>query len=202
MTSTINGITSTSLSLTPYQTAPTLTAPSAPVAELNGVVIDIDFPATQFPLGEYVLYRKDITSAFNEVFSSTANNHTDTTIPPGTSQVCYKLAYRDQCGNMSELSDEICIVLSTTLGIPNAFSPNGDGINDLFKINDGIYANFNLKIFNRWGSMVFNSTDPSQGWDGQFEGQPANGGTYLYQISFQNADNLLITKTGSFVLIR
>jgi len=203
MTSIINGVTSTSINRTPFETSPpTLTAPSQPSVELAGSTIELNFPSTDFPLGEYVLYRKDITDDFNEIFSTSANSHTDTTIPGGTAQVCYKLAYRDECGNISELSDEVCIVLSSSLSIPNAFSPNGDGINDVFKINDGIYPNFSFMIFNRWGSLIFNTTDPSLGWDGSYEGQPANGGTYHYQISFQNADNLRITKTGSFVLIR
>lgn len=198
-----NGIVSTSISESPFENTPIVfAAPAAPDVELTGAVVEIDFPPTDFPLGEYGLYRKDITDSFNEVFSSSSSSHTDTTIPPGTAEVCYRLAYRDRCGNLSELSEEICIVLSSSLGIPNAFSPNGDGINDIFKINDGIYANFNILIYNRWGNLVFHSVDPSQGWDGQFEGQPATSGTYLYRISFQNADNLLITKTGSFVLIR
>ena len=203
MTTTINGIVSNSIIRIPFESgSPTLPAPEPPTAELTGAVMNITFPSTNFPLGQYLLFRKDLTADFVEVFSTSSNQHTDTTIPGGTGQVCYKIAYADECGNISALSDEICIVLSTTLGIPNAFSPNGDGVNDIFKITDGIYANFKMAIFNRWGTIVFNSTDPSVGWDGQFEGQPVNSGTYLYQISFQNADNLLITRTGSFVLIR
>lgn len=203
MQTTSSGVVSTSISETPFENTPIiLGAPAAPNAELTGAVVEINFPSTNFPLGEYVLYRKDITDTFNEVFSSSSSSLTDTTIPPGTAEVCYKLAYRDRCDNISELSEEVCLVLSSSLGIPNAFSPNGDGVNDIFKINDGIYANFSILIYNRWGNLVFNSEDPSQGWDGQFEGQPATSGTYLYRISFQNADNLLITRTGSFVLIR
>lgn len=203
MQTTSNGVVSTSIVKTPFEnTSIVLGAPASPDVELTGAVVEVSFPSTNFPLGEYVLYRKDITDSFNEVFSSTSSSLTDTTIPPGTAEVCYRLAYRDPCGNISELSEEVCLVLSSSLGIPNAFSPNGDGINDIFKINDGIYANFSILIYNRWGILVFNTEDPSQGWDGQFEGQPATSGTYLYRISFQNADNLLITKTGSFVLIR
>lgn len=203
MQTTSNGVVSTSISETPFENTPIiLGAPAAPNAELTGAVAEINFPSTNFPLGVYVLYRKDITDTFNEVFSSSSSSLTDTTIPPGTAEVCYRLAYRDRCDNISELSEEVCLVLSSSLGIPNAFSPNGDGVNDIFKINDGIYANFSILIYNRWGNLVFNSEDPSQGWDGQFEGQPATSGTYLYRISFQNADNLLITRTGSFVLIR
>lgn len=203
MTTDINGILSTSISQVPFESSPPLPpAINAPNAQLNGAVVEVSFSTTPIRLGEYVLYRKDITTSFNEVFSTSVSGLTDTTIPPGTAEACYKLAYRDECGNISELSDEVCLILATSLGIPNAFSPNGDGVNDIFKINDGIYANFSMLIYNRWGSLVFNTDDPTQGWDGEFEGTAANTGTYLYRISFQNADNLVITKTGSFVLIR
>lgn len=203
MTTDINNVVSTSIVQIPFESAPAmLPATIAPNAEVQGVVVELSFPSTIFDLGEYIIFRKDINPDFQEVFRSTSTNFTDTTIPAGASQVCYKLAYEDECGNRSELSDEICLVLSTSLGIPTAFSPNGDGVNDIFKINDGIYNNFKIAIFNRWGTVVFNSEDPTIGWNGEFEGQPVNGGTYLYQISFQNADNLLITQRGSFVLIR
>lgn len=203
MTTTINGIVSTSGSFIPFDAnPPTLPSPADPIAVLNGAVVNLTFPSTNFSLGEYILYRKDIDRDFQEVFRISSTQLTDTTIPGGTKEVCYQIAYADECGNISALSGEICIVISTSLSIPNAFSPNGDGVNDIFKINDGIYANFRLSIFNRWGTLLFSSTDPTQGWDGDFEGQPVNSGTYLYQLTFQNADNLPITKSGSFVLIR
>lgn len=203
MTTTINGIISTSGSFVPFDaTPPTLPSPGDPIAVLNGAVVNVTFPSTNFSLGEYILYRKDIDPSFQEVFRTASTQLTDTTIPGGTKEVCYQIAYADECGNISALSGEICIVISSSLSIPNAFSPNGDGVNDIFKINDGIYANFRLSIFNRWGAQLFTSTDPTQGWDGEFEGQPVNSGTYLYRLTFQNADNLPITKSGSFVLIR
>ncbi len=203
MVTVINNVVSTSVVITPFDGLPyTLPAPLPPLAEINGAVVTIGLPSTNFPLSNYILHRKDIDNDFNEVFTTSSNQITDTTIPPGTGQVCYKVSYIDECGNISALSDEICLVLSTNLGIPNAFSPNGDGINDEFKISDGIYNNFVLMIYNRWGNLIFNSNDPSIGWDGNFDGQPVNSGTYRYKLSFQNADNLTISKTGSFILIR
>lgn len=179
-----------------------LPSPEAPEAVVDGAVVELSFPQTYFGLGEYVLYRKDIDDNFNEIRRTNANALLDTTIPGGTGQVCYQLAYTDECGNISELSQEICLVLSTSLGVPNAFSPNGDNINDEFRIADGIYANFQMSIYSRWGTPVFSTTDPLEGWDGTFEGEPVKAGTYLFRISFENADNLPITRTGSFVLIR
>lgn len=200
---TDDGIVSTGILMKPFEsTSILLPSPPPNVASIRGSLVELTLPPTHFPLGEYIVYRKDTGPDFQEVFRTASANYTDTTIPSGTSEVCYRIAYMDECGNQSEVSTESCLVLSTSLGVPNAFSPNGDQINDEFKISEGIYANFKMAIFNRWGTLVYYGTDPAKGWNGDYEGQPARSGTYLYRISFQNADNLLITKSGSFVLIR
>lgn len=70
--------------------------------------------------------------------------------------------------------------------VPNAFSPNYDGINDDFiafpQCND--IGDFDMKVFNRWGSLVFESDDVNVGWDGNWRGQKAETGVYIYTISF------------------
>jgi gliding motility-associated-like protein len=72
--------------------------------------------------------------------------------------------------------------------IPNAFSPNGDGINDNFNISYNIntfpISNFVLHIFNRWGEEIFQSDDISRGWDGKKNGNPCPDGVYVYKIVF------------------
>ncbi len=198
-----NGIISIGPPMVPFENT-TITLPPTPFpnATVQGALVRIELPPTNFTLGEYIIYRKDISEQYSEIERSTSSTISDTTIPAGTGEVCYQIGYTDECGNVSELSQEICLVLSTSLGVPNAFSPDGDGINDEFKILDGIYNNFTLTVYNRWGIIMFRTSDPSQGWDGNFEDQPAKAGTYLFKITFENADNLPITSTGSFILIR
>ncbi len=69
---------------------------------------------------------------------------------------------------------------------PTAFSPNGDGLNDHFKI---LHLRFDkliqLQIFNRFGQLVFDTSDPSKGWDGTFQGAPAPVGTYFYHATVE-----------------
>jgi gliding motility-associated-like protein len=72
--------------------------------------------------------------------------------------------------------------------VPNAFSPNGDGINDIFQIKFP-HSTFNiqhstLSIFNRWGEEIFQSDDIHQGWDGKKNGKDCPGGVYVYKIVF------------------
>ena len=68
--------------------------------------------------------------------------------------------------------------------IPNAFSPNGDGKNDVFFI-EGIQETFvNLKIFNRWGELFYDSNNIRDGWDGTFQGKAAKEDIYVYVLKY------------------
>ena len=70
--------------------------------------------------------------------------------------------------------------------IPNVFSPNFDGVNDklLAYPQCSDVSDFDFKIFNRWGSLIFQSNDINQGWDGKYKGRQADNGTYVYTLSF------------------
>ena len=89
--------------------------------------------------------------------------------------------------------------------VPNAFSPNEDGLNDEFKAitTSNQITSFHLFIYNRWGEQIFESSDISQGWDGEYKGQPSPGGAYVYKIVYtisQMPD--VISISGVVVLVR
>ncbi len=65
---------------------------------------------------------------------------------------------------------------------PNAFSPNADGINDVFFPKGDGFDKYHLSIFDRWGNELFASDNPSIAWDGTFEGKPVQSGVYNYKI--------------------
>ncbi len=89
------------------------------------------------------------------------------------------------------------------LWAPNAFSPNGDGKNDVFRIrgNLGKIEKFGLSVYNRWGERIYHSMDKSQGWDGMFRGSPALIGTYSYLLEYEIAGKPYQMK-GDFHLVR
>jgi len=72
--------------------------------------------------------------------------------------------------------------------IPNAFTPNGDGLNDVFGAIPRLdYINqYRISIFNRWGQMIFDTSDLNQGWDGTFKGEACQAGFYVYRIVYQD----------------
>jgi gliding motility-associated-like protein len=88
------------------------------------------------------------------------------------------------------------------ISMPDAFSPNGDGKNDVFRIMDlGRHPLTDFRIFNRWGEIVFDTTDPMQGWDGSHEGVAQDMDVYYYIVKFK-CDGKATTKLGQVTLIR
>lgn len=69
--------------------------------------------------------------------------------------------------------------------VPNVFSPNGDGINDLFlPATNCTFSDFNMKIFARWGTLLYETNDPDRGWAGAHRGEALPSTTYLYFIEY------------------
>ena len=92
------------------------------------------------------------------------------------------------------------------VNVPNAFTPNGDGINDVFQV---VMSNapFELvvNIFDRWGELIYTSTDPDAFWDGTYDGTPAQDGVYVYTVRYRSiADAGVVSKqlTGHVTLLR
>lgn len=81
-------------------------------------------------------------------------------------------------------------VSESKLDMPNAFSPNGDGINDVYKAKSGYQSivEFHAYIFNRWGQKLYEWTDPAGGWDGKYNGKDVKQGVYYVLVKAKGAD--------------
>jgi len=85
---------------------------------------------------------------------------------------------------------------------PNAFTPNGDGRNETFKvITDNRLQAFHLEIFNRWGQVIFETADPHKGWDGTFNGRTAPNGTYVWKCWYKKSEQTTNLQ-GTLILTR
>ena len=94
-------------------------------------------------------------------------------------------------------------VLSHTQAFaPNAFSPNGDGNNDVFQIYGEDIKTLDMKVFNRWGELVYSTTNSMAGWDGSYKGQMQMPGVYTYITVITYLDNSQETKKGTVTLLR
>ncbi|WP_373515309.1 gliding motility-associated C-terminal domain-containing protein [Persicitalea sp.] len=86
------------------------------------------------------------------------------------------------------------------LFVPDAFSPNGDGINDLFEIKGEVAADYDLTVFSSWGTIIFHSQSITQSWDGKMNGTPLPPGIYVYKIR-TGADGVSVVKSGSVLVL-
>jgi gliding motility-associated-like protein len=92
----------------------------------------------------------------------------------------------------------------SSVDVPTAFTPNGDGVNDVIYVDGwGIKKLNYFRVYNRWGQLLFESNDINIGWDGNYNGVPQNMETYVYQVSVETyIDAEPLTKSSTFKLIR
>lgn len=88
------------------------------------------------------------------------------------------------------------------LAVPTAFSPNGDGVNDVLFVRGSNFVEFELMIFSRWGEMVFRTTNISDGWDGTYKGKPVPVDAYNYYLGGTCVDGQFSTSKGTITLLR
>ena len=126
------------------------------------------------------------------------------------------IVFADQTGEYSvrvfnqceEILDTITIFECERcdLFVPNAFSPNFDGINDEFKTFTGCELTaFELKLFDRWGNLIFATTDPNEGWDGTFNGKRVTNDVFVWYADYTVVENLIprtILRTGDVSILR
>jgi gliding motility-associated-like protein len=86
--------------------------------------------------------------------------------------------------------------------VPNAFTPNGDGQNDVLYVKSNVAYEVDFKIYDRWGELVFATTDLSNGWDGTFHGQKVDPGVFVYHLNVICYNKEVFKKKGNITVIR
>lgn len=94
------------------------------------------------------------------------------------------------------------ITLTDGIYIPNAFSPNGDGLNDVLQVYGAIIREVHFMIFNQWGEKVFESNSQSLGWNGAYKGKGQPSGVYIYVCKLKLLDGSEVERKGSVNLVR
>ena len=114
----------------------------------------------------------------------------------------YIVTTTDANGCISSDSVTVFVVTEPYFTFPNAFSPNGDGINDIFRSHYYQITTLDLKIFNRWGQLIFETDKPELGWDGTFKGVDQTIGVYVYEATGVTISGTQIFKKGNVTLLR
>lgn len=170
------------------------------------------------PLGEQVRITPTINfTAVDYSWSSDSDEIPCTSIPdcgsitwtPTQTQRVYLTATDAQGCSVSD-SLQVEVVPDYTLYIPNAFSPNADGVNDYFSVYGPaprVSAIQRMQIFDRWGQLMYDAADlpansPSTGWNGTAKGQAVSEGVYLYQLEVRFLNGRVLGFSGEVVVVR
>ena len=111
------------------------------------------------------------------------------------------IGYLDGCKAIDTITIHV-IDLGDAIYVPNTFTPNGDGQNDLFgAVHYGNIDSYSMSIYNRWGQLVFESNTINDWWDGSYKNQIQQGGLYVYYVRVE-MNNHPVLKTGQVQLMR
>jgi len=125
----------------------------------------------------------------------------DSQIMP-TSSGCYKVQAVTSAG--CKAIDEVCIEVTNEFAIyiPNIFTPNYDGLNDVFLVYGTGITKLEMNIFDRWGEKLFTSNDQKKGWDGTSKGVECKDDVYTYLVNYTTMDGKKHTKTGHVTILK
>ncbi|MBK9190312.1 MAG: gliding motility-associated C-terminal domain-containing protein [Crocinitomicaceae bacterium] len=114
----------------------------------------------------------------------------------------YTVVFTDVNGCSAEDSVLVYINFIEAIDVPQAFSPNGDNNNDILFVKGYGITSLDFKIYNRYGEMVFHTTDQNIGWDGKFKNRDENPGVFVWVLTYTTVENSGNIKTGNTTLIR
>ena len=121
---------------------------------------------------------------------------------PDTGSHSFSMLVVNDYGCRDSSSETVFIKPDPTHFMPNSFSPDGDGVNDRFRIYfDKRPEVFWVRIYNRWGQLIYFSTDPDEGWDGTFKGKEVESEVYVLKFSAIIEGTLVTSKLFHNVLL-
>ncbi len=167
----------------------------------------VNLPDTTVVIGEPVIldaYSEDIAAySWFPNYNISCTDCPTVTVTP-FEQTYYEVTVTDTAGCFTVTYDaDIDIVKKYTVDVPSAFTPNGDGINDILYVRGwGIEDLIFFRIFNRYGEIVFETKDKNKGWDGNYKGKQQSTETYTYWVTVRTYDNQLISKRGTVKLLK
>lgn len=125
-----------------------------------------------------------------------------TVITRPTETLVYIVTYGEPGGCVTSDTVTVFVNFAAAVGVPAAFSPNGDGVNDQLRVLGQGIARMDFKVYNRYGQLVFETTEQSLGWDGTQNGRDLNPGNFVWVLDVQFAEGRRERLTGDVTLVR
>lgn len=172
-----------------------------PISEVNTLV-----QFTDLSTGNVTFWDWTFNDIFNNELGTSDQQNPSFNFPPQAGTYTIHLLVMDANGCLDTLSLDLLMEPQLSLYVPNAFTPNGDGINDFF-FPEGYNLspdNYEFSIFNRWGEVIYTTTDLYAVWDGTVDGIMAPDGVYLWKVTVADDNTLSVTNeyTGHVTLFR
>lgn len=175
-----------------------------PLADINLLPIDYFSDGEEVQLDAGVTIGNNFTYSWSPPLGLSCTDCPNPTVSP-EDDITYHLTVTNELGCADSASiflRKIFICNDDLIIVPNAFTPNGDGNNDRFNVRSELQVGL-VRIYNRWGEIVFENIGGNQGWDGNYKGQKLNRDVFVYYIEATCEFNgKTIVKTGDITLIR
>jgi hypothetical protein len=167
-----------------------------PASSVINIGESVDLTATIDPsiLGETYQW-----SPVNGLNCTACSNPSAT--PTQTTTYIVTVTLPDGCSDTASALVQINSVCGEVF-IPDSFSPNNDGHNDVFRVYGNCILTFNLRVYDRWGELVFDTDKAQNGWDGTFRDKELNSGVYVFKVDIVLSDGTEVKESGNLHLIR
>jgi gliding motility-associated-like protein len=193
-----------------YQSNCGLTSvPSKPVCTVllssksnKGIDWTVDSPFTPERVDNYILEVVDSLNGTKREIPISGNTHYEPDPnDPNLQSQRYRIIAVSTNGTIS-YSNFFTFRREAKILVPDAFSPNGDGLNDMFLAKGIYFDQYRMSVYDRWGEVVYTTIDKTQGWDGRIKGQLAEQGQYMYRIEVIDLTGFQTVRTGAVLLVR
>jgi len=159
-----------------------------------------DEPARQFAFNAYGANGNTYLWAFGDGTTDTAFAVQHTYAQAGEYTVT--LVVQNEAGCVDTASRTLEVDPSLDVFIPNTFTPNNDGANDVFRVYGKDVRSYTMRVYDRWGTKVFESLRGLPEWDGVFQNLPLNTGVYVYVVTVHFANDAVKEMRGDVTLLR
>jgi len=153
-------------------------------------------------IASYDVLQKGNNGSNEEIGRELNNNFMPILNKQSSLQYTFQVRANSSSSNFQSFSNIVDYKRNAGVFVPDAFSPNGDGLNDELLAKSAQLQSFSFSVLNRWGETVFHSDDITVGWDGNINGENAPVGFYVYKVSFVDDINQKVDKSGTFMLLR
>lgn len=157
----------------------------------------------------YQILRRYVVSPYESLVRIKVNQHVDSKFENDEGAYFYYLNALEALPDgtldrplAQSKSNEIFLFQQPNVYTPNAISMNGDGINDFLEMKNSFVKTYHLKIFNRWGEMIFETNNKKEYWKGVLNNNSVQNDVYFYILNFTGFDDVAYTKNGNFTILR